>query len=75
MRFVYDYSHKNQRLTLSVEDGDRGTELSFEALDDIIEEFSDVRVIAFEHKGINQEELFKYVNYIYKVYPDIRVIF
>ena len=75
MKFAFAYSHKNQRLTLSVEDGDRGTELSFEALDDIIEEFADVRVIAIEHKNINQEELFRYVNYIYKVYPDIRVNF
>ena len=75
MKFAFAYSHKNQRLTLFVEDGDRGTELSFEALDDIIEEFSDVRVIAFEHKNINQEGLFRYINYIYKVYPDIRVNF
>ena len=66
---------KNQRLTLAVEDGDRGTELSFEALDDILNEFSDLRTIEFTHKKVNQEDLFKYVNYIYKVYPDIRVIF
>lgn len=75
MRFVYGYSHKNQRLTIFVTNEDRGTELTFDALDDVIQDFSDLRTIEFTHKKINQEDLFKYVNYIYKVYPDIRVIF
>ena len=74
MRFVYGYSHKNQRLTIFVTNEDRGTELTFDALDDVIQDFSDVRVIDFEHKDIGAGDLFSFINYIYKVYPDIKVI-
>ena len=75
MKFAYGYSHKNQRLTIFVTTEDKGTELSFETLDETIQDFSDVRVIDFEHKGIGAGDLFSFVNYIYKVYPDIRVIY
>ena len=75
MKFNFDYNHKHHRLTLIINKGDIGTELSFEALDDTIQENDDVKIVEFIHKEVNQSDLFSFVNYIYKVYPDIRVIF
>ena len=74
MKFAYGYSHKNQRLTIFVTTEDRGTELSIEALNEMIQDFSDVRVINFEHKGIDTNDLSSFIDYIYKIYPDVRVI-
>ena len=74
MKFNFYYNHKHHRLTLIINKGDFGAELSFEALDDTIQENPDVKIIEFVHNEISQSDLFSFVNYLYKVYPGISII-